>query len=139
MQFLECFALSMFIFGVEFTDIGKFIKHSMHQVRELMLDPDRQIFICIVAQSIDFILLGEVFVSQFPDGGLQHLKSCCIYSLLAALIIDSVEECIQVITLLLADIKLLAEEVLLLLKVCLLQIQVSDSHAHFFNELGHLV
>jgi hypothetical protein len=84
----------MFIFGVELTNIGKFIKHSMHQVGELMLDPDRQIFICIVAQSIDFILLGEVFVCQLPDSGLQYLKSCYIYSLLAALIIDPVEECI---------------------------------------------
>lgn len=139
MQFLECFALSMFIFGIELTDVVQLVEHSMHQVGELMLDPDRQIFICVVAQSIDFILLREVFVCQFPDGGLQYLESSCIYSLLAAFIVNSMKECIQVIALLLADLELLTEEVLLLLKVCLLQIQVSDSHAHFFNELGHLV
>ena len=49
------------------------------------------------------------------------------------------KERIQVIALLLADVKLVTEEVLLLLKVCLLQIQVSDSHAHFVDELSHLV
>lgn len=139
MQFLECFAFSTFIFGIELTNIMQLVQHSVHQGGKLMLDPNRQIFVCVVAQSIDFILLREVFVRQFPDCGLQYLKTSCIYGLLAAFIVDSMKECIQVIALLLADVQLLTEEVLLLLKVCLLQIQVSDSHIHFFNELGYLV
>ena len=104
-----------------------------------MLDPDREIFVRVVAQSVDFILLREVLVCQFPDGGLQYLKSSCIYSLLAAFVVDSVEERIQVIALLLADVELVTEEVLLLLKICLLQIQVSNSNAHPLDELGNLV
>jgi hypothetical protein len=139
MQFLECFALSLFIFGIQLADVGELIKHPMHQVGELMLDPDRQIFVCVVAQSIDFILLREVLVCQFPDGGLQYLESSCIYSLLAAFVVDSMEERIQVIALLLADVELVTEEVLLLLKICLLQIQVSNSNAHPLDELGNLV
>jgi hypothetical protein len=104
-----------------------------------MLDPDREIFVRVVAQSVDFILLREVLVCQFPDGGLQYLESSCIYSLLAAFVVDSVEERIQVIALLLADVELVTEEVLLLLKICLLQIQVSNSNAHPLDELGNLV
>jgi len=104
-----------------------------------MLDPDREIFVRVVAQSVDFILLREVLVCQFPDGGLQYLESSCIYSLLAAFVVDSMEERIQVIALLLADVELVTEEVLLLLKICLLQIQVSNSNAHPLDELGNLV
>jgi hypothetical protein len=104
-----------------------------------MLDPDREIFVRVVAQSVDFILLREVLVCQFPDGGLQYLESSRIYSLLAAFVVDSMEERIQVIALLLADVELVTEEVLLLLKICLLQIQVSNSNAHPLDELGNLV
>ena len=98
-----------------------------------MLDSEGQVFVNIVGQHVQLVLLGHILVSQLSRGCCEHLMSSFVHCQVALLVADSVKEFVQIIALLLSGLQLLLKVGLLGSEMLVCSTQLSDRDAHRLN------
>ena len=101
-----------------------------------MLNSKRQIFVYIVRQHVQLVLLGQILIGQLPSCCHKYLISSFVRGLVALLIAHSVEEFIQIIALLFPGLQLVLEMSLLFHEILIRGAQLPDRDAHILDELA---
>lgn len=133
MQILKDLALLILVLFINGSQVSCFVQHRVHQIGQLVLHTQRQIFVYVVGQHVQLVLLGQVLVAKLPGCCYEYLISSFIHSLVALLVAYSVKEFIQIIALLLSGLQLVLEMGLLLFKILVCGAQLSNCDAHILN------